>query len=130
MARVITPEQFQAEIQKILDEYSDEVSRKSEECVRKVANKGAKRLRSSSPSRSGGYASGWSVKTEKGRMDAVSIIHNKKKPGLPHLLEYGHVTRNGTGRTLGRTPAHEHIAPVETQIIEEFQRTLKGDLSR
>ena len=130
MARVITPEQFQVEIQKILNEYSDDVSRKSEECVRKVANKGAQTLRSVSPSRTGGYASGWGVTTEKGRMDAVSIIHNKKKPGLPHLLEHGHVTRNGTGRTLGRTPAHEHIAPVETQIVEEFQRTLEGVLSR
>lgn len=130
MARVITPEQFQTEIQKILDEYSDEVSRKSEECVRKVANKGAKMLRSSSPRITGKYASGWSAKTEKSRItDVVSIIHNKKKPGLPHLLEYGHVNRNGTGRTFGRTPAHEHIASVETQIIEEFQNTLKGDLS-
>lgn len=123
-------ERLQADIQKILEQYVDEVERTSAECVKKVAQKGAKALRSASPRQSGQYASGWSTKTEISRTDAVSIIYNKAKPGLPHLLEHGHVTRNGTGRTFGRTPAHEHIAPIETEIIEEFERTLKGDLSR
>lgn len=123
-------ERLQADIDKILEEYADEVARTSEECVKKVAQKGARALRQASPRQSGGYASGWSVQTEKSRTDAVSIIYNKNKPGLPHLLEHGHVTRNGTGRAFGRTPAHEHIAPIEEEIINEFQRTLEGDLSR
>jgi hypothetical protein len=49
------------------------------------------------------------------------IIYNEH-PGLPHLLEYGHVSRNGTGRTYGEVPGHEHIQPVEEEMVRDFER--------
>ena len=96
-----TAETLHNDIMKILDDYVDDVERKSTECVEKVAQKGAKALRNSSPRHTGKYASGWTVKTENTRTGTMATIYNGKTPGLPHLLEHGHVIRNGTGRSYG-----------------------------
>lgn len=113
------------DIKKILDEYVDEVDRKSAECVRKVSQKGALALRRVSPRKSGKYASGWTFKAEQRRLKAFGVIYNAKRPGLAHLLEYGHATRNGTGRAYRDTPAHPHIGPIEDQIAEEFEKQIR-----
>lgn len=120
-----TAETLHNDIMKILDDYVDDVERKSTECVKKVAQKGAKALRNSSPRHTGKYASGWTVKTENKRTGTMATIYNGKTPGLPHLLEHGHVIRNGTGRSFGSTKSIAHIKPVEEQIIEEFGNELK-----
>lgn len=119
------------DIMKILNEYVDEVDRTSEECVRKVSQKGALALRRVSPRRKrngGTYASGWTYKVIRKRLKTFSILYNRKRPGLAHLLEHGHVTRNGTGRTYPRTPAHVHIKPIEDQLVREFERQIKVSL--
>jgi hypothetical protein len=128
MAKLTPIERLQADMVNILEEYADDVSRKTEECVKKVAQKGAKALRNSSPG-SGDYAKGWTYKVETSRMNTVATLYNKK-PGLPHLLEHGHVTRNGTERVdFADTPAHVHISPVEEEITETFSKQIKIELS-
>lgn len=122
-------EQLHSAIMNILEEYSEEVERKSGECVRKIAQQGAKTLRSVSPRKSGDYAGGWTYQVKKKRLWTEGTIYNSKKPGLPHLLEYGHVTRNGTGRVFDDTPAHPHIKDVEEQIITDFEDSIKGEIS-
>lgn len=118
-------DKLHVDIMKILNEYVDEVDRKSAECVRKVSQKGALALRRASPRKSGKYASGWTFKVEQRRLKAVGIIHNAKRPGLAHLLEYGHVTYNGTARHYPPTPAHVHIGPIETQLINDFEKQIR-----
>lgn len=122
-------DQLHSAIMSILEDYSEEVERKSGECVRKIAQQGAKTLRSVSPRKSGDYAGGWTYKVEQKRLGTEGTIYNSKKPGLPHLLEYGHVTRNGTGRVFDDTPAHPHIKAVEEQIISDFEKSIKGEIS-
>jgi hypothetical protein len=129
MAKLTPIERLQADIDNILEEYADDVSRKTEECVKKVAQKGALALRRVSPRRSGTYASGWTYKIVKKRLNTEGVIYNSKRPGLAHLLEHGHVTRNGTNRSYDDTPAHVHIAPVEEELITYFQKQIKVDLS-
>ena len=116
------------DIMKILEEYSDEVDRASEECVKKVSQKGATALRRVSPKKSGTYAKGWTYKVERRRLYAAAVIYNKNRPGLAHLLEYGHVISNGTRRVYGDVPAHVHIQPIEEQLISEFSRQIEVQL--
>ena len=118
-------EQLHSAIMKILDDYSEDIDRKSEECVRKVAQQGAKTLRNVSPRRNNKYAPGWTYKVEKKRLGAEGTNYNKDRPGLAHLLEFGHATRNGTGREFDPTPAHPHIEKVEEQIIQDFEKSIK-----
>ena len=131
MARAVGLEGLSDAIAEILQEYATEAERGTKECVQKAAKAGVKALKETSPSRTAdGYASGWTSKTEEGRFGATAIIYNKKKPGLAHLLENGHVTRNGTGRTFRPTPAHVHVKPVEDQLVADFENQIKVVLSK
>ena len=126
MAKVTTLEKLHSDIMKILEEYADDVERKSDECVRKVAQKGALALKRESPKKSGDYSRGWTYRLENKRTGCEATLYNADRPGLAHLLEYGHETRNGTGRTYDPTPAYPHIQKVENQIIEDFGRAVKA----
>lgn len=109
----------------ILEEYETEVERGTVECVKEVTKAGAKALRETSPRDSGVYASGWTSKVTESNTGANGVIYNAKKPQLAHLLEKGHVTRNGTGRTFRPTPAHVHIKPVEDELVKDFENRVK-----
>lgn len=112
-------------LEKILDQYGDEVAEKNEEIVQKAGRKAAKALRQESASKFKGekYAAGWSVTFEGDRIHQTAIVYNRKLPGLPHLLENGHAKRGG-GRVSGRI----HIKPVEDEINKFFEDTLKEEL--
>lgn len=118
-------------IDAILEEYTDEVSRSSKECVNAVAKAGARAVKQAAQQSVDGdkYAKGWTSKVEENRLGAVGVIYNKT-PGLPHLLEHGHVSRNGTGRTFGVVPGIEHIAPVERKIIDDFEKQMRIEVSK
>ena len=114
-----------AQLNKILDDYSDEVKDVARKDAKESAREAAKDLRSSSPKKTGDYASGWGSK----ELDAdTTVVYNKKMPGLTHLLENGHVIRNKKG-TYGRVAARKHIAPVaawaEGDLVQRIERKLK-----
>lgn len=126
MASKVTLENFSAEILKILDSYSDDVSANVSEITKKVGQKGAQLLRNESRSafnRTGEYAKGWTAKTEQGRLYTTVTIYNRK-PGMPHLLEHGHAIVSG-GRQVGYYDGKEHIAPVEEKLVKEYEREVK-----
>lgn len=100
-----------SEISKILKEYTNEVEQGIEETQDKIAKDSVKKLKANSPKLTGSYRKGWRVKTEGNK----KIIHNKTDYQLTHLLENGHVNRDGS-----RTPAIVHIKPVEESAIKEF----------
>lgn len=124
MAKV-TIDNLASEIQRILDEYGEDVTNLTEETVKEVAKTGAKAVKSASGifGGTGKYASGWTSQVEGGRLNTKATIYNGKTPGLPHLLEFGHAKRGG-GRVGGRT----HIAPVEQEIIDTIQREIEAKL--
>lgn len=123
-------DKFSAEIAGILEEYADDVQSNLEEITKEVGKKGAKAVQAQAKATVGGkqYASGWTSQVEVTRLGATATIYNKSQPGLAHLLEHGHVSRNGTGRTFGRVPGHEHIAPVEEELVDDFQKELEKRL--
>ncbi|MCI9402197.1 MAG: hypothetical protein HFF04_00800 [Oscillospiraceae bacterium] len=120
MARKTPIDKLSSEIASLLEEYGDDVKESMDEAVKKVSKAGAKALRAESKQRFGGsgaYAKGWTSTVETGKRSAQGVIYNKDLPGLPHLLEHGHLNRDGS-----RTPGRLHIAIVEEQIIEEFEK--------
>lgn len=125
MAKKTPLEKFDAEIEKILEEYAGEVEANVGEITEKMGQQGVKLLRSSAKQTFGGsgdYAKSWKVDTQRTRIGTSSVIYSTM-PGLPHLLEHGHANRGG-GRTAGR----EHIKPVEEKLIQTFEEEVASKL--
>lgn len=112
-------EKLDSAISKILEEYKNEVDADLNKAIGKVSKAGRNALVSKSQETFGGtgkYAKGWGVTTTFDEsLNRQSVIHQKKAPGLAHLLEHGHAKRGG-----GRVPGRPHIAPVEEMVIEQF----------
>lgn len=117
-----------AAIMEMVEDYTQTCAEDMMRIAQEVAKDGVKMLKANSPkgtgSRKGHYADGWTVKAAKTDPYNFSfVIHNRKKPGLTHLLENGHQLRNG-----GRSGAFPHIAEVEQWCNEEYERRLKKEL--
>ena len=106
------------DVSTILDDYSKNIYGGIKTASIEVAKKGAKTLRQTSPKKTGDYRKGWRVKTYEGTYDTMSVIYNSTDWQLTHLLENGHITRNG--RT--KTKPIVHIYPVEQECIKEFEQ--------
>ncbi|MEY8282260.1 hypothetical protein AALA13_00290 [Lachnospiraceae bacterium 50-23] len=115
----VKPEQLDEAIRGQLETYSAEITKNINENLKEVADTTAETLKKGGAykERTGKYTPDWSVTARK----AVSTtqgeqysVHNRKHYQLTHLLEKGHVTRNGK-----RTRAFEHILPEE-QAAEEL----------
>lgn len=130
MAQKVSIDGLSDAILKELKSYNDATEDEFEDIAREVAKEGTKKLKATSTkgagSRKGHYADGWAVKYERrGNGKFEFIIHNRKKPGLTHLLEKGHQLRQG-----GRARAIPHIKPVEEWCNEEFERRAKERLEK
>jgi len=122
----ISVDQLANEIAKGLAEYTKDIIEGIDGASERIVKNAVKELNAESPKKTGKYAKGWAVKTEKKYGETNShIIYNKNKPGLAHLLEYGHAKRGG-----GRVQGKPHIGPVEEQVINEFtaevEKVVKG----
>lgn len=120
-------------IMKYLEDYSEEVIQVAEKLTVEIAKESVKKLKADSPKQDKNtghqYSKGWTYELDKGRLRVGATIYGKKGTyNLAHLLEYGHVLRNG-GRTTGSAGAKVHIAPVEQWAIEQFQQRLERELS-
>lgn len=113
------------EINKALKEYTTEVEEGLDKAKEKLAKEGVKTLKETSPRRKKGkrrrYAEGWRAKT----VGTSWVVHNATNYQLTHLLEKGHAKVSG-----GRVGAIPHIAPVEDQMIKDYEkeveRVIKG----
>lgn len=113
---------FREATRKILDDYEVSCYEELSEAIDEVRKESVKRLRSASREQfgNGDYAKGWTSKMEKGRINATAVVYGKKPTySLAHLLEFGHVTRNGTGRSYDPTPGHPHIEAVNNWAQDE-----------
>lgn len=117
-------------INKILEEYGDEVDKDLHEVAVKVGKEGEKALRAESRntfkshSRTKAYYKGWKSSDESTRMVTSVVLYNKDLPGLPHLLEYGHAKQGG-----GRVPGKVHISKVEKELTEKFEKGIKAKIT-
>lgn len=115
---------FRDEVMTALTRYSALAFDSVYEAVDEVSKESVKRLKKESPKgASGKYAKGWTYTPDKGRLKVGATIHGKIVDtwATAHLLEHGHVSRNGTGRTYGTVKEIVHIAPVEEWATGELE---------
>lgn len=117
-------ESVSVQMEKILDEYMQEVREAAEDAIDASSKDAVKKLRAGSPKDTGAYRKGWTVKRE-GRL--TRIVYNKTHYQLTHLLENGHVKKNQHG-SYGRVAGKKHIKPVEEwavrDVVERIERKL------
>ena len=109
-----------------LEEYSNDVLQAINETLEETADEAVSELKTAGDfnDRTGKYRKGWAAKTEGGTLGIQNqIVHNKKHYRLTHLLEYGHLTRNGN-----RTRAFPHIASVEESLGDKVEQRMKEKL--
>lgn len=112
---------FRASVNDILKDYAEDVEKDTEQVVKSVAKESVKKLKATSPKRTGKYAKGWAQKTEKSRLSSTATVYGKSGTyQLAHLLEFGHAKRGG-----GRVAGNSHIAPVESWATTQVEKELK-----
>lgn len=123
----ISPGAFAEEIEKILEEYGDEAVEALNESIEKTAKESQKQIRKFNQGRTTWeeYPKGWAIEVAKERLETSATVYNKSKPGLTHLLEFGHALRNG-----GRTAAFPHIAEVNDFAQKEVLKRLEEKLAK
>lgn len=122
--------QLSDEIIKSLEAYNDDVAEKIDRIVEETSKELRDELKKTSPrykgdepekkKRAGKYARSWKLKRisdKKG--NSVFVVHNTQYQ-LTHLLENGHLKRNGD-----RTKAIPHIKPAEDKFTEIFLKKVE-----
>lgn len=121
----IAPGELYQAIKEVVEEYTDDVARKVNREVDKVADETQANIINDSPvgaSKTKKYKFGWRKTREKSTpYSRVYRIHNKYKYQLTHLLEYGHAIVPEGGRVEGKP----HIRPNEERAVEELPRRIK-----
>lgn len=135
-----TPDSFGKDMENLFKAYSEEVITGVIDETRETAMVGCDMLRESTfPSMTQGgsahpmtrrqwkkYARSWDLLEDEGMNFYHVTIRNKRHYRLTHLLEYGHLTRNGT-----RTRAFEHIKPVDeltsARLLKNLPKIIGGD---
>lgn len=113
-------------VSKILKDYTTDISEITAEVVPEVAKEATKRLRQSSPKKTGKYARGWKNEAQKSRLSVSATVYGGSDTyPLAHLLENGHANRGG-----GRTPAVVHIKPVEEWAVSELEKRITEKVSQ
>ena len=123
MAQTIRPAELASSISSILEDYKGDVDKIVGEAITDVAKATVKTMKTAGTfGGTGKFKKSWSVRIEKKRLYTDATVYNKK-PGLTHLLEFGHAKQNG-----GRTKAFDFIAPVndkvQTEVIERIEEKL------
>lgn len=105
-----------------LDEYAGMLKEDIATAQKTAAKKAIKELKRNSPGK-GKYGKGWKSKTSMTRTGATTVIYQGDKPGLAHLLEYGHPIVSG-GRTVGQARAFPHVDPAEEDAAANYEQEL------
>lgn len=127
----IKPSQLSDAVREILEEASSELKEKLDEIGKEAAESGVKELKKTSPKytgdkkreyKPGAYAMSWRFKRNYNAITGNSsyTIHNRDHYRLTHLLENGHVNRDGS-----RTRNFIHIAPVNNSVCREYERKIE-----
>ena len=112
---------FNKTLMKQLQTYSKVLGSEVQQVAKELAQEASKDVKRDSPQsdtkRKGTYKKDWGIQ----KVDDGYVVRNKKEYRLTHLLEKGHVTRDGKSRT----KAQPHIKPAEEKAIKEFEKRIE-----
>lgn len=121
------------QINSILTKYQTEVNEALKKTIQSTAKEGVMALKTLKYAdkkytiRTGDYNKGWtSARESKGKYKNSAVIHNKTDYRLTHLLENGHMTRDGTSRTR----AFPHIEPTRDVLEKEVLKNIEDALEK
>ena len=128
MARRVGINQFYTAISKELSKYADQIDDGVGEVIQEVSEDTVRELKATSPksSRKGRhYPSFWDYQQENVNWrKKATIFVNAPKYRLPHLLEFPHEIKNGSG-SYGTSKPQEHIKPAAEKMAKEFEEKIK-----
>lgn len=115
------PIKIASEIAQILSDYAKATAEEVERTADEVAKDTVKELKASGAysDRTGEYRKSFKVKKAEGRFIG-KIVYSEKHYRLTHLLEHGHVNRDGS-----RTPGFPHWAPAEEKAMKDYEEKLR-----
>lgn len=122
---MVDVESIETQLARILNDYTEEVQEATEQTAEEIVNEGVSKLKATSPRKRGQYRRNWRLKREiSGKGSAFIMYNTGKTASLTHLLEKGHVLKQG-----GRARAIPHIGPVEEWAVKEYENRLTRRLS-
>lgn len=121
MSKRIEASKMADEITSLLTTYTEEVTELAKAVVDKVSEEANQEILNHITFKDKTYSKGFRIKTTfENSRNKRNTWFVAKEYRLTHLLEYGHITRNG-----GRTRAFPHIKYGDDYVNENFERELK-----
>lgn len=114
------------EIIKYVKDYQKLTMEKVKKIGKKLSREGKEELKKSSPigdGRDKKLKEGWTTNTVIDGNQATFVVRNKNKPHIVHLLEHGHINRNGT-----RTKGFHFVQPVREEMEKKFIDELRKEI--
>ena len=118
--KTVSVDDLAKEIALAVQQYTEDVSKAIENEVNETAKKVMKDAADNSPVDTGEYKKGWARKKSSKGGQIKYTIYNKEKPGIVHLLEFGHAKKNG-----GRVAARPHLRPAYDKHVPEMEKRIK-----
>ena len=116
------PAALQRTVESYLQNFGSNVSGALSEALDEVGKEAVKKLKATSPKKTGAYAKGWRFKRQvKGKNGFQAIVYNARRGQLTHLLEYGHPLVSD-GKVVGQAKSESHIGPVNEWVQSELPR--------
>lgn len=117
-------------VDSFLKELGVDVSNEIQEAIDQVGKEAVKRLKTTSPRKTGRYATGWKYKKMASKDgNFASTVYNSTGGWLTHLLENGHpIVKNGT--VVGRAMPRPHIEPVNNWVQTEFPKVVSEKIRK
>lgn len=104
------------QLQDILNTYAGNVRDEVNKEVVKAANQLKKAISADAPKKSGKQKRSWKVSTSKrAGIDTVAVVHSTDYQKV-HLLENGHLTRDG----VTRSKAFHYVSKNEEEVLNKF----------
>ena len=130
MSQLIHVDQLDSVVQQILEEYGEEVKADVVEVTEKVAKEAKDTVENAAPvgARKGKYKKNIDVKqTQDSALETQHTVYVKDPEyRLTHLLEFGHATADGTGRT----KEIKHWQNGQDYVDQNFEKELRDKIER